>query len=271
MNPLFLFWAMKIDLTHKRALVCGSTQGIGKAIAMNLAQAGAEVVLFARDKAALENVRRELPANEGQKHSCLVADFSKPEEVHESLVEFLREGKPVHVLVNNTGGPTPGLAIDAPISDYRIAFNQHLVNNQLLAQALVPGMKAEKYGRIINIISVSVKTPIQGLGVSNTIRGAVASWAKTLSNELGEFGITVNNILPGLTRTGRLESLIAKRAEEAGKSNEEMEKIMVGNIPLRRFGDPSEPAALAAFLASPLAAFITGTSIRVDGGSTPSV
>lgn len=271
MNPLFLFWAMKIDLTHKRALVCGSTQGIGKSIAVSLAEAGSEVVLFARSEAALQKVKRELATEAGQAHSYLLADFSKPEEVHEAISHHLLTNRPFHILVNNTGGPSPGRAIDAPISDFRIAFNQHLINNQILAQALAPGMKAEKYGRIINIISVSVKTPIQGLGVSNTIRGAVASWAKTLSNELGEFGITVNNILPGLTRTSRLEALIQKRAEEAGKSNEEMEKIMVGSIPLRRFGDPSEPAALAAFLASPLAAFITGTSIRVDGGSTPSV
>lgn len=262
---------MEINLKDKRALVCGSTQGIGLAIAEQMAAAGATVTLFARNENRLKALAKQLKSHHGQQHGYIVADFSRPEEVHSSLSQKLETGHLYHILVNNSGGPSPGLATEASITNFRIAFNQHLINNQILVQGLVPGMKKEGYGRIINVISTSVKTPIPGLGVSNTIRGAVASWAKTISNELGPFGITVNNILPGLTKTGRLESLIEKRAKDAGKSVEEMEKSMMMTIPLRRFADASELANLAVFLASPLASYITGTSIRVDGGSTPSI
>lgn len=262
---------MEIDLKGKRALVCGSTQGIGKAIAIQMAEAGAEIVLLARNEDKLKLLKNDLRAEYDQKHDYLTADFGRPEEVNKVITAYLKSNRLFHILVNNTGGPPPGPAIDAAPDGFLLAFNQHLVNNQLLAQALIRGMKREGYGRIINIISTSVKTPIPGLGVSNTIRGAVASWAKTLSNELGPSGITVNNILPGLTKTVRLESLIEKRAKEAGKSVEEMGKTMMRNIPLRRFAEASELANLAVFLASPLASYITGASIRVDGGSTPSI
>ena len=177
----------------------------------------------------------------------------------------------MHILVNNSGGPAPGLAIDADPNDYLNAFSQHLICNQQIVQAVVPLMKKEHYGRIINVISTSVRTPIQGLGVSNTIRGAIASWAKTLSVELGPFGITVNNILPGFTETGRLESLIESRAKARGMSYDALAEEMKKSIPARRFADPAETAALAGFLASPSAAFINGESIRVDGGATPSI
>ena len=260
---------MEINLQNKRALVCGSTQGIGKAIAISLASAGAEIILFARNEDSLKIILAELPANHQQKHQYISADFSKPEEVSEAVTKL--SSQPIHIIVNNTGGPAPGQAVEADIQDFRIAFNQHLINNQIILKSLLPGMKSEGYGRIINIISTSVKAPIQGLGVSNTIRGAVASWAKTISNELGPFGITVNNILPGLTKTKRLESLIAKRAKDTSISNEQMETQMKTAIPLRRFADVEEIAAVACFLASPLASYVTGTSIRVDGGSTPSI
>lgn len=262
---------MNIDLNKKRAIVCGSSQGIGKAIAMELATLGANVTLFARNEALLEKVRKELDHSSGQDHHILVADFSDTETVKSAIKKYATDIRSIHILVNNTGGPAPGLAINDNAEKFKLAFDMHLINNQTLAQTLVPLMKAEHYGRIINVISTSVRVPIQGLGVSNTIRGAVASWAKTLSNELGEFGITVNNILPGLTQTTRLGSLIEKRANDAGMSVEEMTKKMKSAIPLKRFADPMETAALAGFLASPAAAYITGTSIRVDGGSTPSI
>ncbi|MCK5279955.1 MAG: SDR family oxidoreductase, partial [Cyclobacteriaceae bacterium] len=242
----------------KYAIVCGSTQGIGKAIALELAWLGANVTLMARNEEVLKKVIMELDTSVGQTHDFIVADFRNPKEVKRAISGYVHSNTSVHILINNSGGPAPGLAIDADPESFLDAFSQHLICNQHIVQAVVPLMKKEKYGRIVNVISISVRTPIAGLGVSNTIRGAVASWAKTLSNELGSFGITVNNILPGLTNTGRLESLIRSRADERGVSYEELADEMKNNIPARRFADPGETAALAGFLASPSAAFING-------------
>ena len=262
---------MNIKLTNRRAIVCGSTQGIGKAIAFELASLGASVTLFARDRDKMKKIIAELDISSGQEHNFLVADFRFPEQVFEAITDYVKKQQAVHILVNNSGGPAPGKVIDADPHDFLNAFSQHVICNQHLVQAVVPRMKKENYGRIINVISISVRTPIAGLGVSNTIRGAVASWAKTLSAELGPFGITVNNILPGLTMTGRLESLIHSRAQARSVSDEVLAEEMKASIPARRFADPMETAALAGFLASPSAAFIRGESIRVDGGATPSI
>ena len=262
---------MNINLKNKTAIVCGSTQGIGKAIAIELASLGANVTLFARNKNTMTVVLDQLDTSTGQHHDVIIADFSKPDQVHAAIKTYVQKTSAIHILVNNSGGPAPGLAIDADPQDFLNAFSQHLICNQHIVQAVVPSMKKEKYGRIINIISTSVRTPIPNLGVSNTTRGAVASWAKTLSAELGPFGITVNNILPGLTETKRLESVTKSIADQRGLSYEEQVELMKGNVPARRFADPMETAALAGFLASPSAAFINGESIRVDGGATPSI
>lgn len=262
---------MNTNLKNKTAIVCGSTQGIGKAIALELALLGANVTLFARDKEALKKVILELDVSMGQEHNFLFADFKFPDQVHEVITDYLKEKPSVHILINNSGGPAPGQAIDTDPNDFINAFSQHLVCNQHLVQAVVPSMKEANYGRIINVISTSVRTPIPNLGVSNTTRGAVASWAKTLSAELGPFGITVNNILPGLTDTKRLESLIQSIADKRGVSFNEQVKEMKDNIPAKRFADPSEIGSLAGFLSSPSASFINGESIRVDGGATPSI
>ena len=262
---------MNANLENKSAIVCGSTQGIGKAIALELASLGANVVLFARDKATMKEVIQNLDTSGNQQHDMITADFRFPEQVEEVIKDFMKDDPLVHILVNNSGGPAPGLAIDSDPHDFLNAFSQHLVCYQHIVQAVVPSMKNEQYGRIINVISTSVRTPIPNLGVSNTTRGAVASWAKTLSAELGPYGITVNNILPGLTDTKRLEDLIQAIAVNRGVSYEDQVELMKGNIPARRFADPSETAALAGFLASPSAAFINGESIRVDGGATPSI
>ncbi|MCG8307340.1 MAG: SDR family oxidoreductase [Cytophagales bacterium] len=262
---------MKTNLLNKTAIVCGSTQGIGKAVAKELASLGANVTLFARDLSGMRAVLKELDISNSQNHDLIAADFRFPEEVKDVISEYTQNKNPVHILINNSGGPAPGLAIEADPHDFINAFSQHLICNHHIVQAVVPLMKKEKYGRIINIISISVRTPIPNLGVSNTTRGAVASWAKTLSAELGPFGITVNNILPGLTETKRLESLIKSIADKRGISYDKQVKEMKANIPARRFADPSETAALAGFLASPAAAFISGESIRVDGGATPSI
>ena len=263
-------WAL-VDLTGKCAIVCGSTQGIGRACAEILARQGAAVTLVARDESALRTTVSKLPSAAGQEHRFICADFRDPALVGEKVVHHVERFGPVEVLINNTGGPPAGPIFGADVVGLTKAFAMHVLCNQLLAQALVPGMKERGYGRIINIISISVKQPIPGLGVSNTIRGAVAGWSKTLAGELGPFGITVNNVLPGYTDTGRLRSLIALKAERAGVSTDGMTQSMVAEIPLRRFANPEEIAAAVAFLASPDAAYINGVNLPVDGGRTSSL
>jgi len=259
---------MNIDLTDKRAIVCGSSQGIGKAIAVQFAASGASVVLVARNEESLRKVLREMPATKKQNHNFIVADFTKPDELKTKMHNYVSENPPVHILVNNTGGPNAGEANSADISEYIQTFSNHLVCNQILVQSLLDGMKKEKYGRIINIISTSVKQPLKNLGVSNTIRGAVASWAKTLSSELAQYGITVNNILPGATKTERLFTLFKNRANATGKSEEEVSGEWLKEIPAMRFAEPEEIAYAATFLASPFAAYVNGINVPVDGGRT---
>ena len=261
---------MDLNLEGKRAVVCGSTQGIGKASAFELALLGASVTLIARNEKKLVEVMGELKTTGRQQHNYLVADFDFPNDL-KKVVSHFASVHVTHILVNNTGGPPAGLAIDAAVEEFLKAFQSHLVCNQILVQALVPGMKEQKYGRIINIISTSVKTPIQGLGVSNTIRGAVANWSKTLSVELGPFGITVNNVLPGATMTQRIESVLQEKSNKTGKSLEELKREMIAEIPARRISEPHEVAAAVAFLASPAASYINGINIPVDGGRTKSL
>ncbi|MFT5915158.1 MAG: 3-oxoacyl-[acyl-carrier protein] reductase [Flammeovirgaceae bacterium] len=262
---------MNLDLSGKNAVVCGSSQGIGKAIAIELAELGANVILLARNQARLDSVLELLDTSENQEHSILLADFSEPEQVKTVLEDFIQRNHTIHILVNNTGGPSAGLAIDAETDQFIEAFQQHLICNQYLVQAVVPTMKVVNYGRIINIISSSVKAPIPNLGVSNTIRGAVASWGKTLANELGQFGITVNNVLPGLTQTARLQSLIETIAKQNEKTPEEQAEIMKQTIPAQRFADAHEIAKAVAFLASPSASYINGVNLPVDGGRLPTL
>ena len=261
---------MNLNLEGKNALVCGSTQGIGKASAIELAAMGATVILVARNEEVLQATLKELSNHANQKHTYLVADFSLPDQVKTVIQNFV-SGKQIHVLINNTGGPPAGLAIDAAPEQFIAAFTSHLICNQILTQAVVPGMKHAGYGRIINIISTSVKIPLRGLGVSNTIRGAVANWSKTLSVELAPFGITVNNVLPGTTMTGRLDSLIKSKAEKAGKTYEQIKQEMIAEVPAGRISEPHEVAAAVAFLASPAAGYINGINLPVDGGRTGSL
>lgn len=259
---------MNLDLTGKRAVVCGSTQGIGKASALELALLGADVTLVARDEAKLKSVLAQLKGTGN--HTYFVADFSMPDVLRGKITDFVAK-QPVHILVNNTGGPAGGQAIDAQVEDFINAFSNHVLCNQVLVQAVVPSMKNAQFGRIINIISTSVKIPISGLGVSNTIRGAVANWSKTLSLELGPFGITVNNVLPGATMTGRLESIIHTNAKKKDQSFDEAKQDMIKEIPAGRIADAHEVAAAVAFLASPAAGYINGVNIPVDGGRTGSL
>jgi 3-oxoacyl-[acyl-carrier protein] reductase len=261
---------MNLDLTGKRAIVCGSTQGIGKASALELASMGAHVTLVARNEDKLRDVIRELDVSHQQEHDFIVADFSDPSRLRARIDEYL-SGKAVHILINNTGGPAPGPLLDAPAEAFLKAYTQHLVCNQLLAQAVIPVMKRAGYGRIVNIISTSVKAPLKNMGVSNTTRGAVANWAKTLSFEVAAFNITVNNVLPGATMTNRLESIMQARAQQTGKSFEEIKALTASEVPAARIGTANEVAAAVAFLASPAASYINGINIPVDGGRTGSL
>lgn len=262
---------MDLNLVGKRALVGGASQGLGAACAMQLAAQGAEIVLLARNEARLIEVLAELPANYGQKHTFISVDGGDLPEVSGKVADQLLQGAPITIWVNNTGGPAPGTASSAAPDDYAAAFNQHLLSSQTLLQLLLPGMQQEGYGRIINILSTSVKTPIANLGVSNTMRAAVANWAKTLASELGGKGITVNNVLPGMTRTPRLESLVEYRAKSAGATTQQAEQMMMQYIPAGRFGEPHEFANAVGFLASPAAAFINGVNLPIDGGATASL
>ncbi len=258
---------MVLSLKEKNAVICGSTQGIGLAIAKELAVLGANCFLLARNTNSLQKAITLLDAAQGQQHNFAVADFSDNEQVRLAIKKITQQ-QPVHVLINNTGGPAPGAIAEAATKSFHSAFQEHIINNQLLVQAVLPGMKEAGFGRIINVISTSVKIPIANLGVSNTIRAATAAWAKTLSLEVAQYGITVNNILPGYTKTQRLDSLIKANAAKQNISPKKLAEKMQQQIPARRFGEAEEVASLAAFLASPAASYINGTSIPVDGGNT---
>lgn len=261
---------MDLDLKGRHALVCGATEGIGRATAHELALLGADVTVLARREDALREVVAALPRSGEQQHGWIAADVSRTEALG-AQVKALASGKPVHILVNNTGGPPGGPAHLADTAAFLDAFNKHLIANQTLVQAVLPGMRAAAWGRIVNVISTSVKEPIVGLGVSNTVRGAVASWAKTLSRELAPMGITVNNLLPGFTETGRITQLVRDRARTSGESEEAVADSMRKLVPLGRFAQPVEIGGVIAFLCSPAAAYINGVSLAVDGGRTYSI
>lgn len=260
---------MNLNLKNKNALVCGSTAGIGKATAIALSNEGVNVTLVARNEDKLKEVLSQLSSEVN--HNYIVADFSNPLELKEKISSFISKHHGFHILVNNTGGPRSGDILNATLDQFENTFTQHLKCNHVLAQAIVPFMKKEGYGRIVNIISTSVKEPIPGLGVSNTIRGAVGNWSKTLSIELGEFGITVNNILPGFTETERLNEIINVKAQKEGTSFDQMSEIMKNYAPAKRFAKPEETANAIVFLASEAASYINGINLPVDGGRTKSL
>lgn len=262
--------SLDLSLAGRHALVGGASQGIGRATAIALAGCGAQVTLLARREEVLRSVLAELPAPASGAHAVLALDLSEPEGLLGALAQRVNDC-PVQILVHNGGGPPPGAAHQADLDAYRRAFEAHLVAGQVLLQACLPGMRAAGYGRLINIISTSVKEPIRGLGVSNTIRWAVASWAKTLSVELAGDGITVNNVLPGYTETDRLASIIAGRARAADCARDEIAAQMRASVPAGRFGRADEVAAAVAFLASPAASYINGVNLPVDGGRTQSL
>lgn len=251
----------------RRALVCGASSGIGAAIAHELASSGHRVLAVARTQERLEAVVKALP---GSGHQALVADLADSASVDRLAIEALKGG-PVHVLVNNAGGPKGGSLLEAGDAEFFAAIQVHLIAASRLVKALVPGMKAARFGRILGVISTSVKAPIENLGVSNTVRAAVASWMKTLSQELGPHGITVNAVLPGYTRTDRLKALAETTAQRRGVTVADVEREWLSKIPAGRFAEPSEIAKVAAFLASDSAGYVNGIAIPVDGGRTPNL
>ncbi len=261
---------MDLNLAGKHALVCGASEGIGRATAHELALLGADITLLARRQDVLQEVATALPRQGAQQHGWIAADVAQTDELR-ARIEALVAGKALQIVVNNTGGPPGGPAYSADISGYLDAFKKHLIANQTIVQAVLPGMRAANWGRIVNVISTSVKEPIAGLGVSNTIRGAVASWAKTLSRELAPFGITVNNVLPGYTETGRIAQIVNNRMNTSGRSEETILDEMRRNVPAGRFAQPAEIGGVIAFLCSPAAAYVNGVSLAVDGGRMQSI
>ena len=254
------------SLKGLNALVCGSTSGIGKSTAIEFSQLGANVTLFARNEHKLNESLSHLQNDGNQTHQYFVGDFDAADQIKPTISEHISSGNSYHILVNNSGGPKGGRITQADADEFVEGFKRHLLCNLILFQALHTGMKANAYGRVVNIISTSVKQPIPGLGVSNTIRGAVASWAKTLSFEVGNEGITVNNILPGFTNTARLSSLIEANSIAEKISIDEVANAMKTTVPSGRFGTPEETAKAIVFLVSPAAAYINGVSLAVDGG-----
>ena len=258
---------MKLSLVSKHAIVCGGTDGIGKSTAELLAGSGCEVTLVARNQEKLEMVKSSLPIDHGQDHRVVCADFNEPDGLKEKInVHIDSLGKVVDILVNNSGGPHGGPMIEADEDEFRLAFERLLICNQVMAKAVFQGMKKKGSGRIINIISTSVNQVIPGLGVSNTIRGSVAQWGKTLALELGQYGICVNNVLPGYTATARLEELAEGKAKKLGISSHDVYDQWEKNTSLKRLGTPEEIANTILFLASDESGYVTGHNISVDGG-----
>ncbi|MDH5823172.1 SDR family oxidoreductase [Luteimonas sp. RD2P54] len=261
---------MDLDLSGRHALVCGGSEGIGRAAAHELALLGADVTVLARRAGALRAVAEALPRNRAQRHGWLAVDLAHADELRAQAGALAAE-RPVQILVNNSGGPPGGPAHGADAQAYLDAFGKHLIAGQTLVQALLPGMRAAGWGRIVNVISTSVREPIPGLGVSNTVRGAVAGWAKTLSRELAADGITVNNVLPGFTETGRIEQIVRDRAGKEGRDEAAVRAAMQATVPAGRFARPEETGGVIAFLCSPAAAYVNGVSLAVDGGRMQSI
>jgi 3-oxoacyl-[acyl-carrier protein] reductase len=255
----------------RTAVVCGATQGIGYECALALAKNGNKIVLVARNEEKLRAICNEINQINNLENEFILADFSKPQTLESALNKWISKGNKAEILINNTGGPKGGAILNAPISEFLDAFNQHLICNHILVKALVPGMKEGKFGRIINIISTSVKQPLPNLGVSNTIRGAVANWSKTLSVEVAPFNITVNNVLPGATMTNRLQFLAQSKADAQSLNVDDVLTEMANESPMKRLAQPEEIAAAVSFLASDQASYINGINLPVDGGRTKSL
>jgi len=254
---------LKISLENKKTIVCGSTQGIGYAIAKNFSEIGAKVTLIARNE---KKLKKTIDSLSGNGHDFITADFSNPKELEKKINEKKIDKNYYSILVNNTGGPPPGKISNIKNEEFLDSINKHLICSHVLFRAVYNNMKKNSFGRIINIISTSVKEPIPNLGLSNTTRGAVASWSKTLSKEVGKYGVTVNNILPNSVNTSRLRNLFKTISKNENTSYLNIKKKWIQDIPVGRIAEPEEIAYLATFLASEYANYINGINLPIDGG-----
>lgn len=255
---------MKVELNGLRAVVCGGSSGIGKACSKLLANNGASITIISRSKNKLNNIVSNLDRSKDQSHKFICADLNEPNRLDEILKDKL--DYKVDILINNSGGPKGGLLIDAEPTEFTLAFNRLLVSSQILTKFVVSDMQKQGFGRIINIISTSINQVIPGLGVSNTVRGAVSQWSKTLAIELGSYNITVNNILPGYTKTKRLEELATSKAQELNTTKDNIYKLWADSTSLKRLAEPNEIANTVLFLCSGGSSYITGHNLSVDGG-----
>ncbi len=255
---------MDLNLRNRTALVGGASEGLGLASAIELADLGANIILVSRNEEKLIRAIAQLNNTDGQSHRYIMADYSKPGVAVRTITEEVQE--PVHILVNNSGGPPAGPVAELDTNDYLKGFEMHFRTSHDLVKHFLPGMKESGFGRIVNILSISVQQPIDELPVSNMIRAGIASWSKTLSNEVARNGITVNNVLPGYTMTSRMEYVFGERAKLSGQSMEEVTSSITNQIPSGRFASPAEIGAVVAFLCTPAASYITGSNVPVDGG-----
>ena len=260
---------MNLNLENKNAIVCASSQGLGKAAAIDLAKEGVNLAICSRNQEKIDKAKEEilLKTDHNVKVIALKADLDSLEDIQIFLQEVEHSLGEVDILVNNTGGPPPSTFEQISDEDWQNAFNSTMMSAIRLSRAVVPNMKKKEWGRIINISSVSVKTPVNGLFLSNSLRMGVLGWAKALADELAAHGITVNTVCPGYTRTERVEAILESQSSSSGLSKEEIEKTIADNIPMRRVGEAEDLAGLITFLASEKANYMTGLAVQVDGGS----
>jgi 3-oxoacyl-[acyl-carrier protein] reductase len=258
---------MDFQIKNKTAIVCASSQGLGKAAALELASEGVNLVISSRNEETLLSVKKEIETSTNAKIVSVVADLNKPKDIDNLYAKANSELGPIDILINNAGGPPPSNFDSLNDEDWLKAFNLTMMSSIRLSKLVLPDMKERNWGRIINISSVSVKTPVPGLFLSNSLRMGVLGWSKALSDEVASKGVTVNSVCPGSTRTARITNIFQSQSEAMGKTIEEIESHAAANIPMLRIGEPKELAALIAFLASERASYMTGLAIQVDGGS----
>ena len=260
---------MKLNLKNKNAIVCASSQGLGKAAALDLAEEGVNLAICSRDQDKINKVKEEIhqKINSEIKVIALQVDLDSPDEIQAFYKQVENDFGSVDILVNNNGGPPPSTFEQLSDDDWQKAFNSTMMSCLRLSKLVIPNMKKNAWGRIINISSVSVKTPVNGLFLSNSLRMGVLGWAKALSDELAPHGVTVNTVCPGYTRTERVEAILETQSNSSGLKKEEIEKSIAENIPMKRVGEAEDLAGLITFLASEKADYMTGLAIQVDGGS----